>query len=794
MKAIISLKKKPFLALLLVALSIFPCSVSLAADWHAEWIGPADVSPAERHNSWFCFRKTLEVPEVPKSFSVRIACDSKYWLWVNGQQVVFEGGLKRGPTPTGTYFDVVDLAPFLKKGDNTIAVLLWHFGKNGFSHNDSGKVGLLMDGAEGSLALRTDSTWHVLRYAAFEDANDPAPNYRLPEGNIRFDARKQIIDWQTRASVDDWPVATQCGHPPVTPWGKLVERPIPPWKNYGLQDYVAIEETKADQVERRNHTSNPERVALGAVKQKEEKTPDDRRVLIGKLPHNAQVHPWLKVTAPAGLKIDIQTDLVTNGRDNFLRAEYITRDGDQEFECPGWMNGHEVRYFLPEGVTVKAFKYRETGYNAEFVGKFQCDDVRMNTLWKKARRTLYVTMRDNYMDCPDRERAQWWGDAVNEIGEAFYVFDPVNGPKLARKAMLELMAYQRPDKTIYSPVPAGIPSEDVRKDLRNGSWGVELSTQMLASVGYYGFWTYFINTGDKETIRKVYPGVRDYLSLWKLDSKGLAKHRAGDWDWTDWGNNIDVKMLDSAWLYLAWRGAANMADLLGLKDDAVRYRKLMARMKTGFNRTFWRGEFYRSPEYKGLTDDRANALAVVAGLALPRYYPAITRFLQTNMHASPYMEKYVLEALYQMGQPAAAVTRMKQRYDSMIDAPETTLWENFARPGVKESGNGTYNHAWSGGPLTIMQQYIAGIAPTEPGYKSFSVKPQLGPLRHVDTIVPTPHGSIDFSIARNAAGGLDGRLSVPKGTEADVQIGKFRKIFKEGSFILGISSEEIGSL
>jgi hypothetical protein len=147
-----------------------------------------------------------------------------------------------------------------------------------------------------------------------------------------------------------------------------------------------------------------------------------------------------------------------------------------------------------------------------------------------------------------------------------------------------------------------------------------------------------------------------------------------------------------------------------------------------------------------------------------------------------------------MGQPAAAVTRMNQRYDSMIDAPETTLWENFARPGVKESGNGTYNHAWSGGPLTIMQQYIAGIAPTEPGYKSFSVKPQLGPLRHVDTIVPTPHGSIDFSIARNAAGGLDGKLSVPKGTEADVQIGKFRKIFKEGSFILGISSEEIGSL
>ncbi|MFR7465122.1 MAG: hypothetical protein ACLUVG_09725 [Phocaeicola vulgatus] len=30
-------------------------------------------------------------------------------------------------------------------------------------------------------------------------------------------------------------------------------------------------------------------------------------------------------------------------------------------------------------------------------------------MWEKSQRTLYITMRDTYMDCPDRERAQWWG-------------------------------------------------------------------------------------------------------------------------------------------------------------------------------------------------------------------------------------------------------------------------------------------------------------------------------------------------------------------------------------------------
>lgn len=783
------LNPKPWLAAIVVVLNLCAGNAAIAADWQAQWIGPASEAQTDRRNSWYCFRQTLAVSKAPKVFPVRIACDSKYWLWVNGQAVVFEGGLKRGPTPTGTYFDVVDLAPFLKTGDNTVAILLWHFGKHGFSHNDSGKVGLVVDGASGRLTLRTDSTWRVLRYAAFEDANDPAPNYRLPEGNIRFDARKSLPDWQTKASVSDWPSATEYGRPPTGPWGELVERPIPQWKDYGRRDYVTTVETTADKLDQRNSTSNPERIAKAAAKPKQEKAPDLRRVLVGTLPYNAHVHPYLSITAAAGLKIDLQTDLVTNGRDDLLRAEYITREGEQEFELPGWINGHEVRYFLPEGVKVKAVKFRETGYNAEFVGAFACDDGRLNTLWEKSRRTLYVTMRDTYMDCPDRERAQWWGDAVNEIGEAFYVFDTTNGPKLARKGILELMAYQRSDKSIYSPVPAGIPGDGSRKDRRDGTWASELPPQMLASVGYYGFWTYYLCTGDKETIRTVYPGVRDYLSLWELDADGLAKHRAGDWDWTDWGENIDVTVTDSAWLHLALRGAVEMAELLGKRDDAAGYRQLMRRIEGGFNLSFWQGEFYRSRGYKGLTDDRANALAVVAGLASPDYYPAITRFLQANHHASPYMEKYVLEALYMMGQPAAAVTRMKQRYDSMINAPQTTLWENFARPGSREPGSGTYNHAWSGGPLTMMHQYIAGIAPTAPGFQRFSVKPQLGPLQHVQTTVPTHHGNIELSVNRNAADGLELKLTVPKATKADVEIGSFKKTFRPGTHTFSVARE-----
>ena len=107
------------------------------------------------------------------------------------------------------------------------------------------------------------------------------------------------------------------------------------------------------------------------------------------------------------------------------------------------MNGHQVLYTIPKDVEVLELKFRETGYDTELAGSFSCEEQFYNKLWDKSLRTLYITMRDTYMDCPDRERAQWWGDVVNELGEAFYSLDQ-NAHLLTRKAILELMNWQRP--------------------------------------------------------------------------------------------------------------------------------------------------------------------------------------------------------------------------------------------------------------------------------------------------------------------------------------------------------------
>ena len=71
------------------------------SDWKAHWITPSLSQSAT--NTWISYRKEFKVSECPDRLVARISADSKYWMWINGELAVFEGGLKRGPFPNGTY-------------------------------------------------------------------------------------------------------------------------------------------------------------------------------------------------------------------------------------------------------------------------------------------------------------------------------------------------------------------------------------------------------------------------------------------------------------------------------------------------------------------------------------------------------------------------------------------------------------------------------------------------------------------------------------------------------------------
>ncbi|MFD0861420.1 alpha-L-rhamnosidase C-terminal domain-containing protein [Sungkyunkwania multivorans] len=709
--------------------------LSVAQDWKANWVTIQSVLPEK--NAWLAFRKSFEYKKDTSQAKLRLAVDSKYWLWINGELIVFEGGLKRGPTPDDTYYDKVDMTNLLKDGKNTVAILVWYFGKDGMTHKSSGKAGLITELYQSDqLILQTDDSWKAISHPAYiSKSEDPQPNWRLPESNIVFDAQKDVPDW-VQSDFDDsgWQDAKVICQGICPPWNQLVKRPIPFWKDFGLKAY--------------GNTFNFPFVSKGDT-------------IKCKLPYNAQVTPFLKVNSKAGERITMLTDNYKGGSEYNMRAEYITKEGEQSYESLGWVNGHIMYYVIPKGVEVLDLKYRETGYDTEFAGSIEVDDAFYNQMCKKAVRTLYVTMRDNYMDTPGRERAQWWGDVVLESGEAFYALDR-KADALTKKGMLELMNWQRRDSTIFSPIPAG-------------NWNQELPGQMLMSVGYYGFWNYYLNTGDLETIQKIYEPVKRYLSLWKLREDGTVNVRKGGWTWGDWGQNRDIPLLMNTQYYLALKGYAKLSEAVGKQNEADSVYHLMKGFKTAFNTKFWKGNHYRSMNYKGATDDRSQGLAVVSGLADKDKYDPIYKVLQTEMHASPYMEKYVLEALFMMGHDDFALQRMKQRFSKMVlNTTYSTLWEGWGI-GAEGFGGGTTNHGWSGGGLTLLYQYATGIRPTSPGWNTFQIKPQPGPLKHIRAVVPSIKGDIRVELKNEESFIL--KVEIPKGTKASVYLpSSFKKV------------------
>ena len=426
-------------------------------------------------NQWLAFRRDVTLDAVPEEAPARIAVDSKYWLWVNGSMVVFEGGLKRGPNPRDSYFDTIDLAPYLRKGENQIALLLWYFGKDGFSHLGSGTPQLWFD-----CPSLPENDWLCRVHPAYGTAVDlPAPNYRLPESSIAFDARKDIEGWQTGA-LDGFVPAV----PIDNTLGALHARPIPKWKDFGIQE-IAFETHPGTETD----------------------------TLVARLPHNMQMTPVLAVEDPeGGHRIVIETDHARVGEE-CLRAEYFTKAGTQEYESLGWLSGEKLILTVAHGAKVTAIKYRETGYDTAPEGTFTCSDPFFNRFWKKGLRTIYVNSRDTFFDCPDRERAQWWGDIVTILGESFYTYSP-SLYALIRKGIWELVDWQRPDDILFSPIP--------------GNYGVELPCQMLAAVGHYGIWNYYQNTGDLETVRHAYPIVKKYLDTYQEGPDGLMAWHDGD--------------------------------------------------------------------------------------------------------------------------------------------------------------------------------------------------------------------------------------------------------------------------
>ena len=928
-------------------------------DLNANWIW-ADTSVAP--GQWVAMRKTFTLDSVPSELYARISADTKYWLWINGEQVIFEGQLKMGDSKYSWYYDKEDIAKYLVAGENTIAVQVFYSGKASGSTINTRVPSFLFDAKSEGVSILSDTSWKAILDPAYEEPIS-LNNDRNGEANIKYNASKEMIDsngnkWTDKTYDDSaWPIAVNQDEKiktniiyndenkliqDIDPRRMLVLRSIPQlkvneitkftadgrdgtkkwvkssdgvafaplslpssytveaeavvkdaiqyisgkatggaigicvcvsdannlympqisfnqgswngvrfkphtrvngsWKSsttdltstefgkslylsgsydyrYNTKHTVKIEVTETaintylngtllgtindTQLKREGSTigfrqdinellhiyslkvsdvngkelfnaaidsldstdivsrfsmlmqengsytspyNTVEKDTNGesyvAVRNCRSAVNNGEFVSTYKIENrsNIQGTPYIKVkSVNGGETISMVSDAWAKGTSSSIAHQYITKPGEQTWEALGWMNGYVITFTAPESVEIIELGFRESGYNTEEVGSVVTDNEIINQLYREAYDTLYVCMRDSFMDCPDRERTQWWGDAVINMQQAAYAMDD-KAALLYAKTLTQALGYVQKNGAIPSKIALGRPD-------------LELPMQSLAGV--HSFWQYYMYYGDTELLFEAYPILLNYLKLWDISEDGVITHRDGNWNWYDWGSHPDTVILENCWYYVALESVLNIANLEGSgarAEDIAFFEGRMELISKNFDTLYWdntKNAYYNSTD-NGVADDRANAMAIYSGLADISRYGGILDVLKSTYNSGPYMEKYVLEAMYMMGADDEALVRTINRFAPFTEDGYPTLPEIWLDQTLY-NGDETKNHAWTGSPLSLLYMYNAGIIATGPAFSTIQIRPQLGGLNSVSAKVERAVGAILVNIEKNAS-------------------------------------------
>ncbi|MDD6204137.1 MAG: hypothetical protein PUC05_03985, partial [Firmicutes bacterium] len=265
----------------------------------------------------------------------------------------------------------------------------------------------------------------------------------------------------------------------------------------------------------------------------------------------------------------------------------------------------------------------------------------------------------------------------------------------------------------------------------------ELPGQILPAVSEIGVVAEYYNyTGDQSVLEAIHQPLVKYLKLWDFDfNSGAIVTRLCDWYWLDHGDEIDSKILENCWYYSALRFCRKICGIIGAQaDEELELRERSIR--DSFVKNYLRDDGFRSGD---ILDDRANAMALLCGFVPQEAMDTVLSVFDSEYRCTPFTEYYLLAALFENGYADRAMKRMRMRYDGMIHNGYSTLWEDF-------TVTGTYNHAWSGGPLVLLNKYGCGLRPLEPGYKTIGVLPQDIGVRNLQTGVETAQGKVEVQI------------------------------------------------
>lgn len=755
-----------------------PAPRVLEKTWEARWVAPRNASPYDY--GVYHFRRNFELEVRPKTFVINLSADNRYRLYVNGTPVCW--GPARGDLLHWNY-ETVDIAPLLREGRNTLAVLVWNLGAYKPNAQATCRTGLIVQGnTPAEAAVSTPQGWRVRRDKAF------GPLYTSCVGTgdaIR--GADYLWGWEQPGFDDSAWEEVQAGGE-GTPYGTSL---------YGGYDRVLVprEIPLMEEVRQRIPVI---RRSEGIARMSDFLRGNDpltvpahtRCTLLLDQTYLTNAYPELILSGGAGSSVRMSyaealiDDRGEKGNRNETEGRNIERlDPDHYHPAPHdiiYPDGGSGRLYRP--LWFRTFRYLQltiatadeplviedlygmfTGYPFREKGSFSSDDPLLDRIWEVGWRTARLCAVETYFDCPYYEQLQYVGDTRIQALISLYVS---GDDRLMRQAIRAFDLSRSPEGITKSHYP---------------SW----DAQFIPPFSLY--WInmvhdYWMHRDDEAFVRSMLPGVKTILEWYAgmVDpATGMVRSGVPHWNFVDWvpawwpprtpgpGTPPESDRYGSAIVTLhmadALRDAAQLMARFGEDDLAARYDALGNSLKQNtYNRCWDEGrgllrDYVGSPTFS----QHANIMGILTDAIPQADQRTVFERLDSDTtlaQATFYYRFYLTRALKKAGL-ADRYTRMLGPWQRMLDLGLTTFAEN---PEPTRSDC----HAWSSSPNYDLLATVCGIEPAAPGFARVRIAPHPGHLKRIDGRMPHPKGEIRVNLQADQ-GKLTGEVTLPEGLEGD---------------------------
>lgn len=467
--------------------------------------------------AWFGLRAELET--VPEICEIEITGKSQFKLFVNGESILF------GPCRSAkeiSYFDTLDIAPWLKIGENRIAVQVFSYpenpshenGENGpnYCFGDSDGPAISVSGKLGNLALDEPANWR-----AWLDKGQKFNNY-------------QIFLLGSNESVDG---ALALANPFLCPdWDESVTLPVVitqpvPYDPFGARQGKIFQPRPIKLLYRKAKTFDSWQTRTFA--------PDTKESFVLDAGELTTAYFRIGIQGGSGAKIQImyaesyfQKDEngmpykgVRDDTTGFIDGIYdeYKVGGDTVYEPFLFRTFRFVQISVEtdaEPLTILPQPYIETAYPLENSKKPLFSDPKKEKLYDVAFRTLQLCAHDTYEDCPYYEQLMYACDSRLEMLFTYAATDDLSLPRHAIRLFGDSMQNN-------GLTQARFPSRE------------EQTIPAFALYFIMMLEDYVIHSGDTEFVRPYISTAERIVDtfLAKRTESGMLAPQ-GYWDYFDW--------------------------------------------------------------------------------------------------------------------------------------------------------------------------------------------------------------------------------------------------------------------